>query len=275
MSVKAIEAEVYIKSGVEADVEIADCSVEADVEIGREVVKTVYVEPTLESLEVMANGTYEPEEGVDGYSDVVVSIPIYNEQYIIDPKLTPQTLNTSGKILYSDIVIKPITNRWTIEGIHDKTEPAGDIEIGLSSIKQKEFEDYDNITSIHFTNIDGVTLISYTFRNCSNLRTVIIEKLISIGTEAFSYCGLDELVIKDATDSTISGYISRSLGKGIVKINGKPTSLNENAFKYSSVKGLYVSWSEGEVAGAPWQASRSVIHYDTVFDDNWNVVSST
>ena len=64
MSVKAIEAEVYIQSGVEAEVEI-----------GREIVKTVYEEPVLESLSVTANGTYEPEEGIDGYSDVSVQVP--------------------------------------------------------------------------------------------------------------------------------------------------------------------------------------------------------
>lgn len=64
MSVRSIEAEVYIQSGVEAEVEI-----------GREIVKTVYEEPVLESLEVVANGTYEPEEGVDGYSDVTVNVP--------------------------------------------------------------------------------------------------------------------------------------------------------------------------------------------------------
>ena len=64
MSVRAIEAEVSIKSGVSADVTI-----------GREVIRTVYVDPVLESLSVTENGVYEPAEGVDGYSDVNVSVP--------------------------------------------------------------------------------------------------------------------------------------------------------------------------------------------------------
>ena len=64
MSVRSIEAEVYIQSGVEAEVQI-----------GREIVKTVYEEPVLEPLSVTANGTYEPEEGVDGFSDVSVQVP--------------------------------------------------------------------------------------------------------------------------------------------------------------------------------------------------------
>ena len=63
MSVRAIEAEVSIKSGVSADITI-----------GREVVRTVYDEPVLESLSVTENGLYEPSDGVDGYDRVTVNV---------------------------------------------------------------------------------------------------------------------------------------------------------------------------------------------------------
>lgn len=64
MSVRAIEAEVSIKSGVSAE-----CT------IGREVIVEVHDDVNLEPLTVTANGTYEPSEGVDGFSDVTVSVP--------------------------------------------------------------------------------------------------------------------------------------------------------------------------------------------------------
>ena len=48
-SVRAIEAEVSIKSGIEAE-----CS------IGREVIVEVHEEVNLELLTVTANGSYEP-----------------------------------------------------------------------------------------------------------------------------------------------------------------------------------------------------------------------
>ena len=64
MSVRAIEAEVSIKSRVQAE-----CT------IGREVIVEVHDDVDLESLEVTANGQYEPSEGVDGYSDVTVAVP--------------------------------------------------------------------------------------------------------------------------------------------------------------------------------------------------------
>lgn len=75
MNIKTIGAEVSIDSGINGAVSISNDLVEAETQIGREVIKTVYEEPVLESLEVVANGTYEPEEGVDGYSDVTVNVP--------------------------------------------------------------------------------------------------------------------------------------------------------------------------------------------------------
>lgn len=65
MSVRAIEAEVSIKSGVQAE-----CT------IGREVIVEVHDDDmTLDSLTVTANGTYQPTGGVDGYDRVTVNVP--------------------------------------------------------------------------------------------------------------------------------------------------------------------------------------------------------
>ena len=64
MSVRSIEAEVSIKSGVQAE-----CT------IGREVIVEVHEDVNLEPLTVTANGNYEPSEGVDGFSDVTVAVP--------------------------------------------------------------------------------------------------------------------------------------------------------------------------------------------------------
>lgn len=64
MSVRSIEAEVSIKSGVQAE-----CT------IGRYVIVEVHDNVNLEPLTVTANGQYEPSEGVDGFSDVSVSVP--------------------------------------------------------------------------------------------------------------------------------------------------------------------------------------------------------
>lgn len=64
MSVRSIEAEVSIKSGVQAE-----CS------IGREVIVEVHEDVNLESLTATENGSYRPESGVDGWDRVTVAVP--------------------------------------------------------------------------------------------------------------------------------------------------------------------------------------------------------
>lgn len=200
----------------------------------------VDVQYVLEKLTVTENGTYRPETGVDGFSEVIVKDP------------------------YKD---------WYVD---ENLKFYGDLTLAIPSTTQKQFESQSGINSLHLTSEEGVTLAQYSFRNSENLRSVIIDNLTSIGGECFSYCGLDELVIKNAEGATIGGYICRGVNTGcIVKINGTPATMNSNAFKYSyRISDLYVSWSEGEVANAPWETPNTTIHYNTVFDDDMNVISS-
>lgn len=52
-------------------------------------------------------------------------------------------------------------------------------------------------------------------------------------------------------------------------INSTPSLINANAFrKANALADIYVPWSEGEVANAPWGATNATIHYNTVFDEN-------
>lgn len=52
-------------------------------------------------------------------------------------------------------------------------------------------------------------------------------------------------------------------------INSTPTTIDGNAFRRATaLTDIYVPWSEGAVANAPWGATTATIHYDTVFDAN-------
>ena len=64
MSVRSIEAEVSIKSGVQAE-----CT------IGHEVVVEIHDDVNLETLTATENGSYRPESGVDGWDRVTVEVP--------------------------------------------------------------------------------------------------------------------------------------------------------------------------------------------------------
>ena len=92
MSVRAIEAEVSIKSGVQTE-----CT------IGREVVVEVHEEAVLEPLTVTANGIYEPSEGIDGYDRVVVDVPP------TVPDIEPLTVTENGIYTASGDGFNPVT----------------------------------------------------------------------------------------------------------------------------------------------------------------------
>lgn len=54
-------------------------------------------------------------------------------------------------------------------------------------------------------------------------------------------------------------------------INSTPTTINLNAFRRATgLTDIYVPWSEGAVANAPWGATTATIHYNTVFDADGN-----
>ena len=96
MSTKAIEAEVSIRSGIDAEVEV-----------GRGITVNV-ADVTLESLAVTENGQYVPGAGVDGYSDVTVRIPVYSGEVEVVPGDEDITLDTGGQIVPEDILIHGI-----------------------------------------------------------------------------------------------------------------------------------------------------------------------
>ena len=102
----------------------------------------------------------------------------------------------------------------------------------------------ENITSIGDKCFDG----------CISLQSIITfnNALITIGADAFRYCGTLEKII----------------------FLGKPSgTLSQYAFSSCvNIKDIYVPWSESEVANSPWGAVNATIHYNTTYDENHNPI---
>ena len=120
MSVRSIEAEVSIKSGVQTE-----CT------IGREVIVEIHDGDTqLESLTVTENGTYLPSGDVDGYNRVTVDVP--ERQPVTEPlsvtengRYTP----SQGVDGYSNVTVNvperiPVTESLSVtqNGLYEPTE---------------------------------------------------------------------------------------------------------------------------------------------------------
>ena len=76
------------------------------------------------------------------------------------------------------------------------------------------------------------------------ITNVVLNDVTSISSNAFAWSSLNSITIKSSNPSSLS--------------------ISSSAFNYTNqLTDIYVSWSEGEVWGAPWGATNATIHYNT------------
>lgn len=148
--------------------------------------------------------------------------------------------------------------KWTTEGIVTGSEPYGDIVIGAIMPKQNALTGCYGVTSL---------LCEGTIFNSNNI-------------QPFSYLkGMKKLVLKNTSGSLSSLAFAYATVCEEVRIIGTyPTSFPSNIFNGLgagiSKSVIYVPWAEGEVANAPWGATNATIHYNTVYDDDGNPITT-
>lgn len=113
------------------------------------------------------------------------------------------------------------------------------------------------------------TISSAAFKGCSSLNNIDLTKVDSIGMNGLANCGaLPSEIVLGATSLVNQAFYSTSQITSI-RFTGTPTSIASEALKQISgwnssanLKDIYVPWSEGAVANAPWGATGATIHYD-------------
>ena len=128
---------------------------------------------------------------------------------------------------------------------------------------------YMYYTASHLNTVklsDTITTIGIlAFGSCTGLKAVALPtSLTTIGNGAFNTCiSLKEIDIPanvTKVDVNAFAYCTR-LAKAVFK--GTPTSLHDTTFSgCDALTEIYVPWSEGEVAGAPWGATNATITYN-------------
>lgn len=102
------------------------------------------------------------------------------------------------------------------------------------------------------------------FMDCTNLVNVMLPKsLEAIDDDTFGGTHLMSIVIPRGVKDIGRGAFMNTLLKSVV-FEGKPTTIANNAFSGNNLLAhIYVPWSQGEVANAPWGATNATIHYNS------------
>ena len=152
-----------------------------------------------ETLNVSANGTYTPGQGVDGYSQVVVDVPQsvtgFTEKNLTEGTIEIINLNNSASFVASgafqnDKTIKTVNLPYaTSVGTSAFYSCTSLTQISLpicSYIGGNAFKDCHSLTQV---NLPVCSYISgNAFRSCASLTQVSLPVCEYIGEDAFHYC---------------------------------------------------------------------------------------
>ena len=112
----------------------------------------------------------------------------------------------------------------------------------------------------------GDYIWGYTFDKCANLTALAIPAgTTTVSDYAFRDCSSLALVeLPSSITRVTGGAFLRCSGLLYVTFLGTPTSISATAFNNcTNLTDIYVPWSEGEVADAPWGATNATIHYNS------------
>ena len=130
----------------------------------------------------------------------------------------------------------------------------------------------NSLIDFDFPNLEETK--DYPFGHRKFLNTDIVCTAIKVGA-SFAEGSSNITSIKyTRADSIASDQIYGCITAIKVIINSTPTKIYSNAFRNAkNLADIYVPWSEGEVANAPWGATNATIHYNTVYDANGDPIT--
>lgn len=109
-----------------------------------------------------------------------------------------------------------------------------------------------------------ITIGASAFGGCSNLKIIVLSEGVETLTASWGAAtGIADLTIPTTVKNVPSGCFVSMSNLKTVYFKGVPNTIDSGAFPNdSAVTDIYVPWSEGEVANAPWGATNATIHYN-------------
>lgn len=115
------------------------------------------------------------------------------------------------------------------------------------------------------TNLMG-RISQYTFSDCRLITIDAIPEAVTyIDSYAFLSCPkITVNSIPQGVETIDSMAFANCIGITELTFKGTPTTIRSNSFyNCTNLLNIYVPWSEGEVANAPWGATNATIHYNS------------
>jgi len=215
------------------------------------------------SLSVTANGRYNAQTG-HAYRIVNVNVP--------NPSTGTLAVEANGTFDVTDYanvsVAVPDASKSDYTKMIERTSSLAELPSDITRVGDYAFSNYGTLVLTALPT--GVTSIgAFSFRNCSNLAlTALPNGVTTIGAQAFYGCASLAIVAIPASVTSIGERAFYGCdGLTSLRFTNKNIAINDNAFSgCPNLTDIYVSWSEGEVANAPWGAVNATIHYDWTGD---------
>lgn len=178
----------------------------------------------------------------------------------------PDTLLSEN--IKKDVVIGGVTG--TLEGggsfkaVIERTAVSPTLPGDLTTIGYSAFSGCPNLALTSLPS--GMTNIgSYAFQSCPKLAlTSLPSGITRIGYYAFNGCrNLAITRLPPGITNIGFGVFANCTGLTSITFEGNPKTIHSSAFNgCSNLTTIYVPWSQGQVANAPWGASNATIVYD-------------
>lgn len=182
----------------------------------------------------------------------------------------PDTLLSEN--IKKDVVIGGVTG--TLEGggsfkaVIERTAVSPTLPGDLTTIGYSAFSGCPNLALTSLPS--GMTNIgSYAFQSCPKLAlTSLPSGITRIGYYAFNGCrNLAITRLPPGITNIGFGVFANCTGLTSITFEGNPKTIHSSAFNgCSNLTTIYVPWSQGQVANAPWGASKATIIYDYTED---------
>lgn len=217
----------------------------------------------LSTLSVTANGRYNAGSGA-AYRAVNVNVP--------NPSTGTLSITQNGTVnvaQYANVSVNvPDASKADIIKMVERTTSINSLPDEITQIGNYAFSNY---TALALTTLPAsVTNIgAFSFRNCSNLAlTALPNGVTTVGAQAFYGCPSIAIAAIPAAVTSIGERAFYGCdGLTSLRFTNKNIAISDNVFSgCPNLTDIYVSWSEGEVANAPWGAVNATIHYDWTGD---------